>query len=103
MKDKRIVKIQQHFDIFFNNQKFKAISCKINEADATLLITTKIFSQDFPHNGRFTITIPSQNVIHNFSIVFRSMYKNPSIERWEYTITAENRAEDSLPPPPTSP
>lgn len=36
MKDKRIDKVKQHFDILFNNQKFKVISCKFNEADSTI-------------------------------------------------------------------
>lgn len=38
MKDKRIDKVKQHFDILFNNQKFKVISCKFNEADSVLSI-----------------------------------------------------------------
>ena len=38
MKDKRIDKVKQHFDILFNNPKFKAISCKFNEADSVLSI-----------------------------------------------------------------
>ena len=89
MKDKRIDKVKQHFDIFFNNQKFKVISCKIDEADGILLIKTKIFGQDFPHNGRFTIVIPSQNTTQDLSVVFRSMSKDSSIEHWEYTFKTE--------------
>ena len=89
MKDKRINKVKQHFDMFFNNQKFKIISYKIDEADSILFIKTKIFGQDFPHNGRFTITIPSQNTMQDLSVVFRSMSRDSSIEHWEYTIKAE--------------
>ena len=89
MKDKRINKVKQHFDMFFNNQKFKIISYKIDEADSILFIKTKIFGQDFPHNGRFTIVIPSQNTMQDLSVVFRSMSKDSSIEHWEYTIKAE--------------
>lgn len=89
MKDKRIDKIKQHFDMFFNNRKFKVISCKINEADGILLIKTKIFGQDFPHNGRFTVIVPSQNVMRDFSVVFKSTLKDSSVEHWEYTIKTE--------------
>ncbi len=89
MKDKRIDKVKQHFDIFFNNQKFKVISCKIDGTGSILSIKTKIFGQAFPHNGRFTITIPSQNTIQDFSITFRSMGKNSSVEHWEYTVKTE--------------
>ena len=89
MKDKRIDKVKQHFDMFFNNQKFKVISCKIDEADSIISIKTKIFGQPFPHNGCFTIAIPSQNTMQNLSVVFRSMSKDSSIEHWEYTIKAE--------------
>ena len=89
MKDKRIDKVKQHFDMFFNNQKFKVISCKIDEADSIISIKTKIFGQPFPHNGCFTIAIPSQNTMQDLSVVFRSMSKDSSIEHWEYTIKAE--------------
>ncbi len=89
MKDKRINKVKQHFDIFINDQKFKVISCKIDEANGTLSIKTKIFGQAFPHNGRFIITIPSQNTFHDLSVVFRAMTKDTVIEHWEYVIKAE--------------
>ena len=89
MKDKRIHKVKQHFDMFFNNQKFKVIFCKIDEADSIISIKTKIFGQPFPHNGCFTIAIPSQNTTKDLPIVFRSMSKDSSIEHWEYTIKAE--------------
>ncbi len=88
MKDKRIDIVKQHFDIFFNSQKFKVISCKI-DGTSYLSIKTKIFGQAFPHNGRFTITIPSQNTMHDFSVVFQSMSKDSSIEHWEYTVKTE--------------
>ena len=89
MKDKRINKVKQHFDMFFNSQKFKVISCKIDEANSIISIKTKIFGQPFPDNGCFTIAIPSQNTTQDLSVVFRSMIKDSSIERWEYTIKAE--------------
>ncbi len=89
MKDKRIIKVKQHFDMFFNNQKFKVISCKIDEANRIVSIKTKIFGQPFPNNGCFTITIPSQNTMRDLSVVFRSMGKDSSIEHWEYTIKTE--------------
>lgn len=89
MKDKRIDKVRQHFDVLFNDQKFKVISCKINEADSILSIKTKIFGQSFPHNGCFTIAIPSQNTLQDLSVVFQSMSKDSAIEHWEYTIKTE--------------
>ena len=89
MKDKRIDKVKQHFDIFFNNQKFKVISCKIDEANSVISIKTKIFGQPFPHNGCFTIAIPSKNTMQDLSVVFHSMSKDSSIEHWEYTIKSE--------------
>jgi hypothetical protein len=89
MKDKRINKVKQHFDIFFNNQKFKVISCKIDEANSVISIKTKIFGQPFPHNGCFTIAIPSKNTMQDLSVVFHSMSKDPSIEHWKYTIKSE--------------
>ena len=90
MRDKRIKKVKQHFDMFFNSQKFKVISCKIDEGNGSLSIKTKIFGQNFPHNGRFTVTIPSQNTMQDLSVVFRSMSKDSSIEHWEYTIKTED-------------
>ena len=89
MRDKRIDKVKQHFDIFFNTQKFKVISCKIDERNEILSIKTKILGQAFPHNGHFTIAIPSQNTMQDLSVVFRSMIKDSSIEHWEYTIKTE--------------
>lgn len=89
MKDKRIDKVKQHFDMFFNDQKFKVISCKIDEADGTLSIKTKIFGQDFPHNDRFMIAIPSQNINLDLSVVFQSMRKDITMEHWEYAIKSE--------------
>ena len=89
MKDKRIDKVKQHFDMFFNSQKFKVISCKIDERCGILSIKTKIFGQAFPHNGCFTIAIPSQNTMQDLSVVFRSVSKDSSIEHWEYTIETE--------------
>ena len=89
MKDTRIDKVKHHFNVFLNNQKFKVISCKIDQVDGILSIKTKIFGQDFPHDGRFTITIPSQNIIQDLSVEFRSMSKDSSIEHWEYTIKAK--------------
>ncbi|MBR5524221.1 MAG: hypothetical protein IKU51_03010 [Clostridia bacterium] len=89
MKDKRLNKVKQHFDILINDQKFKVISCKIDEAGSILSIKTKIFGQDFPHNGCFTIAFPSQDTMQDLSVVFRSMSKDSSIEHWEYTIKPE--------------
>ena len=62
---------------------------KIDEAVGILSIKTKIFAQDFPRNGCFTIAIPSQDTMQDLSVVFHSMSKDPSIEHWKYTIKSE--------------
>lgn len=87
MKDKRNDKIARHFDIFLNGQKFRVISCKIDEVSHVLSIKTKIFGQSFPHSGRFIITIPSENTVKELCISFQSMGKDPAIEHWKYTIS----------------
>ncbi len=89
MKDRRIDKVKQHFYILINDRKFKVISCKIDEAEGNLSIKTKIFGQDFPRSGRFTIAIPSQDIMQDLSVVFRSRSKDSAIEHWEYTIKPE--------------
>ena len=89
MKDKRINKVKQHFDMFFNEQKFKVISCEIDEANGTFSIKTKISGQAFPNSGRFIISSPSRNSTQDLSIVFRGMSTNTAIEHWEYTIKSE--------------
>lgn len=89
MKDKRITKVKQHFDLFLDDRKFKVTSCRISDADGTLSIKTKIFGQPFPHDGHFILTIPSQNTVRNLSLAFRSMTKDPAIEHWEYSFRKE--------------
>ena len=89
MKDQRIRKIKQHFDLFLNNQKFKVLSCKIDEDNHTLSIKTKIWGQKFPHNGHFVFSIPSKNITRNLCISCHSSGKGDSIEEWHYTITNE--------------
>lgn len=89
MKDNRITKVKQHFDIFFNSEKFKIISCKIDETGRILTIKTKVFGQNFPHNGHFTIAIPSQNMTLDVAVTFQTMCKNSAIEIWKYEIQAK--------------
>ena len=89
MKDKRMGKVKQHFDVFFNNQKFRVISCKIDETDRVLSIKTKIFGQPFPHSGCFKFSIHTKNIMQDLSVVFQSMSKDSSIEHWEYTVKTE--------------
>ena len=86
MRDKRISKIRQHIDIFLNDQKFKVLSYKIDMNGGYLSFKTKVFGQDFPHDGRFTITIPTKNIMQDVCISFRSMSSNTVLEHWEYTI-----------------
>ena len=84
MKDKRIDKVKQHFDLFLNGRKFKVIYCKIDTSNRTLSIKTKIFGQDFPDSGCVTVAIPSENISQDLYISFRSMSSNATIEHWEY-------------------
>ena len=89
MKDKRVDKVNQHFDVFFNDRKFKIISCKIDDATGIISIKTKIFGQRFPHGGHFVLSIPSQNITRDVSIAFHAKAKDPAIENWEYTFKSE--------------
>ena len=89
MKDKRINKIEQHYDVFFNDHKFKIIAFKIDESNGIIFIKTKIFGQPFPRKGRFLISIPSKKTTQDISIEFRSMCKDTAIENWEYTFKPE--------------
>lgn len=73
-------------DIFFNNEKFKIVSCGIDESNGILTIKTKVFDQSFPHNGHFTIAIPSQNTDLDVAITFHTMWKNSAIKLWKYAI-----------------
>ena len=86
MRDKRIEKVKQHFDIFINGQKFKVLSIKIDEVNSTVSIKTKIFGQAFPHEGRFVISVPSQELTRALTLAFRFGTKDGSVERWEYSI-----------------
>ena len=89
MKDKRIDKITQHYDIYINDRKYKVLSCSICEQEHKLSVKTKIRGQDFPRYGHFTITIPAENISQDFCISFQSMGSNTAIEHWEYTILPE--------------
>lgn len=89
MRDHRVEKIKQHFDLFLNEQKFKVIHCNIDEIGHLLSIKTKVFGQAFPHNGHFALSIPSKNLLKELNNSFRSMDSNSSIEHWEYMIVTE--------------
>lgn len=89
MKDKRLDKITQHYDLFINNQKYKVLSCKILEVEHRLSIKTKIRGQAFPHSGRFDILIPSEKLSIELCVAFQSMSSSAAIEHWEYTIVPD--------------
>ena len=86
MKDTRIAKIKQHYDIFINDLKYKVIAFNINEEESILTIKTKIKGQAFPLNGQFHISIPSKKHSKNIQVEFKSMSSDVKIEIWEYTI-----------------
>lgn len=86
MKDQRAEKIQKHYDIYFNTQKFKVLSCQMDEDTHKLCIKTKIKGQPFPKNGQFVIKIPSENISREVRLSFQSMTCNAALEHWEYEI-----------------
>lgn len=86
MKDQRAEKIQKHYDIYFNTQKFKVLSCQMDEDTHKLCIKTKIKGQPFPKDGQFLIKIPSENVLNEVTLSFQSMTSNTALEHWEYEI-----------------
>jgi hypothetical protein len=86
MKDQRAEKIQKHYDIYFNTQKFKVLSCQMDEDTHKLFIKTKIKGQPFPKNRQFVIKIPSENISREVRLSFQSMTCNAALEHWEYEI-----------------
>lgn len=86
MKDKRLDKITQHYDIYINNHKYKVLSCKILKDERKLSIKTKIRGQSFPHSGLLHLVIPTENISIELHASFHSMSSNAAIEHWEYTI-----------------
>ena len=89
MKDKRIDIVKKHFDVYFDDQKFKVIACKIDEVEGALFIKTKIFGQAFPRGGHFRIVNPSVKEAKELCIRFYSKSKNEGIENWVYTIIGD--------------
>jgi len=85
MNDKRMDKIKQHYDVFINDCIFKVISCKVDD-NRFLSIKTKVFGQKFPQGGRIIINIPSENISKELMLSPPVMFKDPSIERWEYSV-----------------
>lgn len=86
MKDKKIEKIKQHYDIYINDVKFKVIACNINKDKRTLSIKTKIRGQSFPENGQLTIKIPSLDYSQSVCATFEYMMDSTKIEHWVYHI-----------------
>ena len=84
MKDQRIEKFKQHFDLFLNDQKFKVLSCYIGEK--SLSIKTKVKGQAFPEEGRFTIVIPSKDISKECTLSFQYKISDGAIEDWEYAL-----------------
>ena len=85
MKDNRLEKIKQHYTISLNGRNYKVLKYKMDREKSVLTIRTKIFGQDFPHGDNISVSTEedgAQPVI----VVFRSMWKDEKVERWEYNI-----------------
>lgn len=89
MKDKRIEKIKNHFDILMNGKKYKVLSCEIQKENHRLSIKTKVFGQDFPREERVVLIIPSENTTEVFCASMLFISSTAAIEHWEYTIQQE--------------
>ena len=86
MKDKRIEKLKQHYFISLNDQRFKILKHNIDAEKELLIIKTKVFGQDFPHDNNILVSIEEDNK-QSFFVAWKSMFKDEKIECWEYTIT----------------
>lgn len=86
MKDKRTIKIQQHYDISLNDVKFKVLSCKINKGNEKLIIKTKIRGQHFPGENNILARFPIEESIMEIYVAYHSMSSDEKIECWEYVI-----------------
>ena len=89
MKDKRLIKISQHIDIFINDSRFKVLSCKLDNDNRLLRIKTKIKGQTFPCNGRIIVSIPNGDSVANISVIYHSMSSDEKIENWEYKLITD--------------
>ena len=86
MKDKRLIKINQHIDEFINDSKFKVLSCQINSENKILRIKTKIRGQKFPCDGAVVVSIINEENITKISAIYHSMYSDEKTETWEYKL-----------------
>ena len=89
MKDKRLIKISQHIDIFINDSRFKVLSYKLDNDNRFLRIKTKIKGQKFPCNGIVIISLPDNENITTLSTEYHSMYNDEKTETWEYRLLTE--------------
>ena len=87
MKDKRIVKIKQHYSIQIDNQQFKILNHKIDFEQKSFIIKTKVMGQHFPHGDNCKVLF-SNEVTQSLTIRFKAMYKDEKIETWEYAISS---------------
>ncbi len=85
MKDKRTEKINQHYFISLNNQRFKILKCKIDTEKELLTIKTKIFGQKFPESNNILVSF-EEDCNQSFLVSWKGMFKDEKIECWEYTI-----------------
>ncbi|MBE6754289.1 MAG: hypothetical protein E7559_08080 [Ruminococcaceae bacterium] len=89
MKDKRMDKIAQHYDIFIDGKKFKVLSCTVHEDGHSVSIKTKVRGQAFPRSGLLVIGTPAENAHEEISVRYKTMCSSPAIEHWEYTVAAK--------------
>jgi len=86
MKDKRAVKMKQHYYIFLNDIKFKVLSCKINKENDKLIIKTKVRGQHFPTEKRILARLQIEEPTMEICVEYLSMSNDEKIEHWEYKI-----------------
>ena len=89
MKDKRLIKNNNHIDIFINDSKFKILSCKLNNDSGILRIKTKIKGQKFPCDGIVVVSLPDNESIITLSAKYHCMYNDSKIETWEYILLTD--------------
>ncbi len=84
MKDNRIEKIKQHYNITLNDKNFKVLKHKIDIEKSLFTIKTKVFGQDFPHGDNISFFSSDHN--QHFVVTWKGTFKDEKVECWEYRI-----------------
>lgn len=87
MKDKRLEKVNKHYNVLIDGKSFKVMNYIISNDNQTLRLITKIRGQKFPDESIVVIEIPTSE---NNKIVLKGNWKGllskPALEEWEYEI-----------------